>query len=216
MQWLKNPQIIKIRNKKLDWTREDIVSLCIEMFATTDISNKQLSVLINKLQDPATTKPETIHEISSDIEVKTVYTSPTKPRKKSMWLRRGKYAMPYFIGLPELYKWISDVYQTSNYRDNWFTTLNDYKKSFEVSVVDKDRLIDIDIDLELSNFLDKRSKANLKLSTPLPNNSNINKLYWGLETGDKLQNKDGTWLVTEVRPSIDSPPTVVIKLNETS
>lgn len=203
--WLNRQPLPKLRTtlKHLNsWSNQDVVALANQMFGSTDLNNKQILELIKVLKFETTNKPPL--EFYTDVPEGVGFEIKFKPNHLKLadttynYIQKG-FVKTKFSTLQESLEFALAVIQDS--KVPWEQALSDYMESRRVYTFKSS---------EPLRGYENKLKDIKSLTTPLPDNADDYKKYWGLQSGDKLEDDLGnTYVITQVRPTLDNPPTVV-------
>lgn len=216
-EWLKLTVVVKVRNKLASWTRNDVIAFANQEFNSINLTKQQISELCEKLKQKKLEKPGKQFYIASSgittvapAEFKLVSNPGTLGWSTTHWYYTNKKASLRFSTLKELLTWVFNLLE-QNPRKLWHEILKAWADKNKISSFDFDNVGNYELEPTLRKIVSRQLLLDRKTCTPLPDNADIKKQYWGLDVGDTLVKQDEQLQVLEVRANLDTPPTITFK-----
>lgn len=218
-EWLKSTPLVKVTNSLRDWTRDDLISLAVQEFNTTDLSKMQLIQLISKLKEgirkPARAVDIKVTPVPVGSKVRLV-SNPSHIGDKTEWYWAGTKPALRFSSHEDIALWATTLLMKDTTRSNWSGILKDWYKKTDLKTYDSG-LWPVPETAECTRLVERYRKARKASLMPLPDNDTLNRRYWSLGPGDALQGPFSKWSVTNVKLTMDGPPVVSLEeLKETN
>jgi hypothetical protein len=216
-EWLKLTVVVKVRNKLGSWTRDDVIAFANQEFNSVELTKQQISELCEKLKHKKLEKPgKQFYLTASNVigaapaEFKLVANRGSLGWSKTHWYYTNKKASLRFASLKELLSWVFNLIE-QNPRKLWHEIIQQWNYKNKINNFSEANSEGFSLDSALEKVVAKRTLLDKKTCTPLPDNANIQKQYWGLDVGDILVKQNEQIQVVEVRANLDTPPTITFK-----
>lgn len=206
--WINRQPIPKLRStlKHLySWSNQDIVALANREFGGLDLDNKQIGILVKLLKDeltPKPTDPRFFQDVSIGVGIEvSMRPSPVKLGGPAQYISKGTWVYRP-SSLHEAILEALAVVQDS--KTSWEDARNYDRSQRKITKVQPKG--------PANKGWARKQRDMVNLSTPLPDNAEEHKKYWGLQAGDLVQDQEtqDLYKVQSVRPLLDGPPTVVL------
>jgi hypothetical protein len=212
--WLKNPQLMKIRLKHMDWTREDLLKLAYVQFKKIDLTKLELAEFMQLFKEGAPKKvPEEIQLLPNKVQPKAdVVWKPNKNHscKNEWYLAEGRATLS-FESPKDICEWAFHLLVNDKQRRTWVELVSEWNNATKLDNFDKNLWEPATVSNELQAILNKRSTNLRNMSVALPDNSTIIKRYWALDKGQHVYKGKDRYTVQTIRIPIESPPYVEVE-----
>lgn len=216
-EWLRLTGVIKVRNKLASWTRDDIVAFANQEFSSVELTRAQVVELCEKLKHKRTEKPgkqfylaTSVVAGATPVEFRMVSNPGHLNWRSTHWSYSNGHAVLLFSNLKEAVGWAFGLIE-QNPRQLWHDIFRNWRNRTKLKNFDWTKTENYSVCSTLSKVLNRQLSQDSITRTPLPDNADIKKQYWGLDVGDKLVKGDEQIEVLEVRANLDTPPTITFK-----
>lgn len=216
-EWLRLTTVIKVRNKLATWTRDDVVALANQEFGSSELTRQQVAELCEKLKHKRIEKPgkqfyltNSVETGATPLEFKLIKNPGHVSWKETHWTYSNNHAVLLFSGVKDATHWAFSLVE-QNPRQSWHETYKSWRQKTNLKNFSWNKVEDYPANSILRKVLNRRLSQDNTICTPLPDNADIKKQYWGLDVGDVLLKEDEVMKVIEVRSNLDTPPTITFK-----
>lgn len=212
--WLKLRFVQSFLAKTKNWTWEDLVALAVQSHGRSELSRQEVIQLCGLLKQANLSKPPAACYPASFVKSPCApgdlvwKTNREKQVQATHYQAGSKGLQLVFASVEDQLSWVGS-WLDSDPRASWAELLARQQARWRYSEP-------APTDWPVSDVAAKRLRRTQTRAAaeqlPLPDNSTLDKRYWGLEVGNRLRHASKPPLVvTQVRLNVGQPPTLTLE-----
>lgn len=217
--WIREPKFRKTRRRLSHWTALDLERFAMHLFGTADLDGQQLNDLIAELRKPGCQPPGGL-EAKDPVVIMVDNPEDYAGTHNRIYLS-GDRVKIQFRDHRAAMGWAHKLITRTNVP--WEKALTRWQEGMRLQVFCEvwaqkrslSRLLglqEFQLDRQLEKTLKQITQRWRRLTTPYPDKTPLDRQFFSLSRGDKLQDPEGrAWEIAERHPQLEGPPRLVLR-----